>query len=240
MVMTNTTTQKVFLITGVSSGIGSAVARQAVAEGYRVAMAARSEKTIQALVEQLGGPKYALALKCDVSQWQDQQAMVEAVLQHFGRLDAVLVNAAVLKGAFSFFKEEATPDEWREMVLTNVYGAALTARAVLPELVKTRGHLLFTGSVVGKEALAGELYSATKLAVDGLGEAIRKEVIGTGVRVGVIRPGRVATALGNPTELPDMPLLSADDVAQAILYAVSQPPHIDISELVIRPSGQTM
>lgn len=228
--------ERVFLITGVSSGIGSATARLAAKAGYRVVLAARSSETINALAYELGG----LAVSCDVSQWQDQQKLVAVALEHFGRLDIVLANAAVLKGSFSFYKDAATPDEWREMVLTNLYGAALTARAVLPELVKNKGHLLFTGSVVGRETLAGELYSATKLAVDGLGEAIRKEVVGTGVRVTVVRPGRVATNLGNPTELPTMPMLSAEDVAQAILYAATQPPHIDINELVIRPTGQTM
>ncbi len=231
---------RVLLITGASSGIGAAIARQALATGYRVALAARSITSLTVLTKELGGPERVLALPCDVSQWADQQAMVAAVLAHFGQLDVVVANAAVLKGSFSFFKEAATPDEWREMVLTNVYGAALTARVVLPELVKRKGHLVFTGSIVGREALPGELYSATKLAVDGLAESIRKELIGTGVRITVVRPGRVATPFGNPDELPDMPLLKADDVAQAVLYATGQPPQLDISEIVLRPTGQTI
>lgn len=231
---------KVFLIAGASSGIGGAVARQAANTGFRVVLAARSVEIINKLATELGGSEKALAVRCDTTSWQAQQVMVETTLQQFGRLDVVLSNAAILKGSCSFFKEEATPDEWREMVLTNVYGNALTARAVLPELIKTRGHLLFTGSVVGRVALPGELYSATKLAVDGLGEAIRKELIGTGVRVTVVQPGRVATKFGNPDELPNMPMLSTDDVAQAILYAALQPSHIDVNEIIIRPTGQTM
>jgi NADP-dependent 3-hydroxy acid dehydrogenase YdfG len=156
----------VFLITGASSGIGAATARAAAREGYRLVLAARTQERIDALAEELGGSERALAVRCDVTEWDHQQAMVSAALEHFGRLDVAFANAGF--GAKRGFLEES-PEHWRAMVLTNVYGAALTIRATLAALQEARGHLLLTGSVAGRRALPGSLYSATKWAVTGCG-----------------------------------------------------------------------
>src|SRR5258708_5695645 len=129
----------VFLITGASSGIGAATARAAAREGFRLVLAARSQDRIDALAGELGGPERALPVRCDVTEWPEQEAMVAAALERFGRLDVALANAGF--GASRGFLAES-PEHWREMVLTNVYGAALTIRTTLPALKDSRGHLL--------------------------------------------------------------------------------------------------
>jgi NADP-dependent 3-hydroxy acid dehydrogenase YdfG len=151
----------VFLITGASSGIGAATARHAASAGHRVVLAARSQDRIDALAAELGGPERALAVRCDVTEWDDQQRMVTAALDAFGRLDVAFANAGF--GARRGFLEESV-EHWRSMVLTNVYGAALTIRATLPHLVQSRGHLLLTGSVAGRRALPARSSTAPACA----------------------------------------------------------------------------
>ena len=222
----------VFLITGASSGIGEATARRAVDAGYRVVLGARRLERLEALAEELGGPERAVAVKCDVTEWSDQEAMAQEALGRFGQLDVVLANAGF--GAKRGFLEE-TPEQWKSMVLTNVYGAALTIRATMTALKESRGHLLLTGSVAGRRALSGSLYSATKWAVTAMGEAARLELNGTGVRVTLIEPGSVDTPFFHS---PPSGALEPDDIARAILYAVSQPAHVDVNEMLVRPTSQ--
>ena len=223
----------VFLITGASSGIGAATARRAAEAGYRLVLVARREERLRTLAEELGGPERALAVRCDVVEWEDQQAAVAVALETFGRLDVAFANAGF--GAARGFLA-STPEHWRSMVLTNVYGAALTVRATLPALTDSRGHLLLTGSVAGRRALPGSLYSCTKWAVTAMGEAARLELDGTGVRVTLIEPGVVETPFfDDPVE----DALHPDDIARAVIYAVSQPPHVDVNELLVRPTAQS-
>ena len=175
----------VFLITGASSGIGAAPARQAVDAGYRVVLAARSRGRLDELADELGGVGRALTVECDVTEWEQQEAMVQETLSRFGRIDVVFANAGF--GAARGFLNES-PEHWRAMVLTNVYGAALTIRATLRALKEAQGHHLLTGSVAGRRALPGSVYSATKWAVTAMGEAARQELNDTGVRVTLIEP----------------------------------------------------
>jgi NADP-dependent 3-hydroxy acid dehydrogenase YdfG len=224
--------EPVFLITGASSGIGAATARHAAAAGYRLVLAARSRDRLIDLAYEFGGSDRALAVGCDVTEWEQQQAMVNEALGHFGRLDVAFANAGF--GAARGFLNES-PEHWRAMVLTNVYGAALTIRATMPALKDARGHLLLTGSVAGRRALPGSLYSATKWAVTAMGEAARQELNDTGVRVTLIEPGMVDTPFFHkrPSQA-----LEADDVARAVMFAVSQPPHVDVNEILVRPTAQ--
>jgi NADP-dependent 3-hydroxy acid dehydrogenase YdfG len=222
----------VFLITGASSGIGAATARAAADAGYRVALAARSVDKLGELAAHLGGEERALAIKCDVTEWADQEAMVAEVLERFGQLDVAFANAGF--GAKRGFLNE-TPEFWRSMVLTNVYGAALTIRATVEALKASQGHLLLTGSVAGRRALPGSLYSATKWAVTAMGEGARQELNGSGVRVTLIEPGAVDTPF---FENQPKTALVAEDVARAIMYAVSQPPTVDVNEILIRATSQ--
>ncbi|MGZ4245217.1 MAG: SDR family oxidoreductase [Solirubrobacteraceae bacterium] len=222
----------VFLITGASSGIGAATARAAAQAGYRLALAARSADRLNELAAELGGEERALAIRCDVTEWSDQEAMVAGVLDRFGRLDVAFANAGF--GAKRGFLNE-TPEFWREMVLTNVYGAALTIRATVEALREAKGHLLLTGSVPGRRALPGSLYSATKWAVTAMGEGARQELNGSGVRVTLIEPGAVDTPF---FDNQPKTALTADDVARAVMYAVSQPPEVDVNEILIRATSQ--
>jgi NADP-dependent 3-hydroxy acid dehydrogenase YdfG len=223
---------RVFLITGASSGIGAATARRAHADGWRVVLAARSLEPLQDLAGELGGTERALAVRCDVSEWEDQQRMVAAGIEAFGRIDAAFANAG-FGGPRGFLSD--TPEHWREMVLTNVYGAALTLRATIPALKDTRGHLLLTSSVAGRRVLPGSMYSCTKHAVTAMGEAARQDLSGSGVRVTLIEPGMTDTPFfeQRPTDA-----LEDDDIARAVLYAVSQPPHVDVNEILVRPVAQ--
>jgi len=222
----------VFLITGASSGIGAATARQASAAGHRLVLAARSTDKLEALAAELGGDERAIAVTCDVTDFAQQEAMVQAAHDAFGRVDVVFANAGF--GAARGFLEES-PEQWRDMVLTNVLGCAYTIRAALPALKESVGHLLLTSSVAGRRALPGSLYSATKHAVTAMAESARQELNDSGVRVTAIEPGMVDTPF-----FDDRPsnALEPDDIARAIMFAVSQPPHVDVNEILIRPTSQ--
>jgi NADP-dependent 3-hydroxy acid dehydrogenase YdfG len=229
---TSAPSERVFLITGASTGIGAATARHAVADGYRVVLAARSRERLDALAAELGGPEHALAVSCDVSEWEDQQRMVSETLDAFGRIDVSFANAG-FGGARGFLND--TVEHWREMVLTNVYGAALTLRATIPALKESKGHLLLTSSVAGRRVIPGSMYSCTKHAVTAMGEAVRQDLHGTGVRVTTIEPGMTDTPFFE--NRPSDPL-EADDIARAVMYAVSQPPHVNVNEVLVRPTAQ--
>jgi NADP-dependent 3-hydroxy acid dehydrogenase YdfG len=225
--------EPVLVITGASTGIGAATARRAAEFGYRLVLAARSEDKLRALAEELGGEDRAIAVRCDVTQWDDQQALVATALDRFGRVDVYFANAGF--GAKRGFLEE-TVEFWKSMIDTNVLGAALSIRAVLPHfLERNRGHMILTSSLAGRRALPGSLYSCTKHAVTAMGEALRQEVSETDIKVTLIEPGMVDTPFfeNRPTGA-----LEADDVARAVLFALTQPPHVDVNELLVRPIHQ--
>ena len=222
------------LITGASTGIGAATARLLLERGDNVVLAARREDPLRELADELGGGDAVMTQTCDVTDWGQVEALAGAALERFGRIDVVFANAGF--GASRGYLEES-PEHWREMVLTNVLGAAYTIRAALPALREARGHLVLTSSVAGRRALPGSLYSATKHAATAMAEALRLEVDGA-LRVTCIEPGMVDTPFfDNP--ITDSGPLTADDVARAVLYAVSQPPHVDVNEILIRPTAQT-
>jgi NADP-dependent 3-hydroxy acid dehydrogenase YdfG len=222
----------VLVITGASSGIGAATARAAAAEGWRVVLAARSQDKIDELAGELGQDT-ALAVRCDVTEWDQQQALVAAAVDSFGQVDAFFANAGF--GASRGFEEESV-EHWRSMVDTNVYGCALSIRAVLGHFrERGRGHMLLTGSVAGRKAMPGSLYSATKWAVHAMGEGLRAEVHETDIRTTIIAPGKVDTPFfDDPVE----DALQPEDIARAVMYALSQPPHVDVNEVLIRPVHQ--
>jgi NADP-dependent 3-hydroxy acid dehydrogenase YdfG len=224
--------ERVLLITGASSGIGAATARRARGEGWRVVLAARSLERLQELAGDLGGPAHAVPVRCDVTDWEHQQAAVAAALDRWGRLDGAFANAG-FGGPRGFLK--GTVEDWREMILTNVYGAALTIRAAIPALRESRGHLLLTSSVAGRRVLPGSLYSVTKHAVTAMAEAARQDLNGTGVRVTSIEPGMTDTPF---FDQPPTDALADDDIARAVMFALSQPAHVDVNEILVRPVAQ--
>src|SRR3954463_5540646 len=221
--------EKVFLITGASTGIGAATARLAVDAGYRVVLSARSEDKLEALASDLGGDDRALAVAADVGVWEDNERLAQAALDRYGRIDVVFANAGF--GAQRSFLGDS-PEHWRQMVLTNVLGVAYTIRATLPALRERAGHMIMTSSVAGRRALPGSLYSATKHAVTAMGESLRQEVNGSGMRVTLIEPGGVNTPF---FENAGEGRREAEDVARAVMFAVAQPLHVDVNEILLRP-----
>ena len=223
----------VLVITGASTGIGAATAHRAVEFGQRVVLAARSQDKLDALAEELGGPEHAVAVRCDVTSWEDQQDLVASTLDTFGRLDTYFANAGF--GAKRGFLEESV-GHWKSMIDTNVLGAALSIRACLPHFrEQNSGHVLLTSSVAGRRVLPGSLYSCTKHAVTAMGEALRQEVFETDIKVTLIEPGMVDTPFfdDSPTGA-----LEADDIARAVMFAITQPPHVDVNEILVRPIHQ--
>ncbi len=228
----------VLLITGASSGIGAATARRAAENGHRLVLGARREDRLGALADELGGAERAIPVRCDVTEWEDVQGLATAALDAFGRIDAVFANAGF--GAKRGFLEES-PAHWRSMVLTNVLGVALTIRATLPHLLERgTGHYVLTSSVAGRRALPGSLYSATKWAVGAIGEALRQELRqshdNTGIRVTLIEPGMTDTEF---FDRRPQNALRDDDIARAVIYALSEPEHVDVNEILIRPASQS-
>jgi len=197
----------VLVITGASTGIGAATARRAVEFGHRVVLAARSEDKLQALVD--------------------------AALERFGRMDAYFANAGF--GAKRGFLEESV-EHWKSMIDTNVLGAALSIRASLGHFKKeNHGHLILTSSIAGRRALPGSLYSATKHAVTAMGESLRQEIADTEIKMTLIEPGMVDTPFFDNRVSG---ALEADDIARAVMFALTQPPHVDVNEILIRPIHQ--
>jgi NADP-dependent 3-hydroxy acid dehydrogenase YdfG len=229
--------ESVLLITGASSGIGAATARRAAEGGYRLVLGARRDDRLQALAKELGGSERAVAIRCDVTEWDDNRTLAGAALDAFGRIDAVFANAGF--GAKRGFLEES-PEYWRSMILTNVLGVALTIRATLPHMLERgSGHYVITSSVAGRRAMPGSLYSATKRAATAIGEALRAELRqmhdNSGIRVTVIEPGMTDTEF---FEQRPQNALADDDLARAVIFALTQPAHVDVNEILIRPSSQ--
>jgi NADP-dependent 3-hydroxy acid dehydrogenase YdfG len=227
----------VLLITGASSGIGAATAR-AVAGEYRLALAARRLEPLEELAAELGGAERAIAARCDVTEWDQVEAAVASGLDAFGRIDAVFANAGF--GAGRGFLEESV-EHWRSMVLTNVYGVALTIRATLPHMLERGdGHFVITSSIAGRRALPGSLYSATKFAATAIGEALRAELRqmheNDAIRTTLIEPGMTDTPFFD--NRPGEWALRDEDIARAVAFALAQPAGVDVNEIVIRPVRQ--
>ncbi|NGO71022.1 SDR family oxidoreductase [Streptomyces boncukensis] len=228
----------VTLVTGGSSGIGGAVARQLLAQGERVAVTGRSAERLAEFAKGAGEqPGELLTFPGDAAEAGDVQAAVDGTLSAFGRLDGVVANAGF---ATSGTLADGDPDEWRAMLLTNVLGPALLVRAALPALKESRGRIVLVGSVAGFVHTPGNLYGVTKWAVTGLAENTRLMVTGDGVGVTLVAPGRVETPFWEASgrELPEGALLSAEHIADSVVWALGQPEGVDVNTLTVRPVGQ--
>jgi len=241
--------EKVALVTGASSGIGEATAFALAAEGARVALAARRGDRLEALVKRIaerGGQ--ALPLVMDVADEAQVRDIVQRTRDTWGRID-LLVNDA---GVAHFGPiDRATTAEWREMVNVNLLGVMYATHEVLP-LMKAQGggHIVNISSLAGRTVRPGAvIYSATKWGVGAFSEGLRQEVERYHVRVTVIEPGAVATEMQRqvldqaPADealawMRSITPLQTGDIAAAIVYAVTQPPHVDVNELLIRPTEE--
>jgi NADP-dependent 3-hydroxy acid dehydrogenase YdfG len=240
---------QVVAITGASSGIGEATALACAGAGAAVALAARRSDRIEELAGRIvGDGRRALAVASDVGEEDQARAFVERAHAELGRLDVLINNAGVmLLGPI----ENAPTEEWRRMIHANVFGVLYCTHAALPIMrAQGSGHIVNVSSVAGRFARAGSgVYNLTKFGVGAFSESLRQEGVGIGVRVTTIEPGAVATELAGhnrPEVLEQMRRrfegvtpLSSQDIAEAILYAISQPANVSINEVLVRPSGQT-
>jgi NADP-dependent 3-hydroxy acid dehydrogenase YdfG len=227
----------VTLITGGGSGIGAATARRLLDRGHRVTVTGRDQSRLSRFAGELAEPAGLLTLAGDTSDYDAVASAVESTVGQFGRLDTVVANAGLTTHDTL---ADGDPAAWREMVLTNVLGPALLIRAALPALRQTRGRIVLVGSTAGFGYAPGSLYGATKWALRGLAENTRRMVTGDGVGVTLVAPGRVETPFWDTRDggLPGGSLLTADQVADAIVWATSQPGGVDVNTVTIRPTGQ--
>jgi NADP-dependent 3-hydroxy acid dehydrogenase YdfG len=233
--------EPVTLITGGSSGIGAATARRLLAAGHRVVVTGRDAGKLDRLAKELDAGSALHTVAGDAADFNDVRAAVTLALESFGGLDNAVANAGfVTRDTLA----DGDPDGWRAMVLTNVLGPALLVRAALPALQQSRGRFVFVGSIVGFKNFPGNLYSATKWAVAALAENTRLMVTGDGVGVTLVAPGAVDTPgrrtapKDSPGHFPDDLAMSADQVAEAIAWAIEQPSRVDVNTVIVRPRGQ--
>lgn len=241
---------KVAIVTGASSGIGEATAITLARAGAKVSMMARREDRLSALSDMLGaeGLERPIYFASDVQKISDIEKAVRGTLEKFARVDILINNAGVM---YLGPVEGANIDDWKRMFDINVLGLMNCTHAVLPQMIKNgSGHIVNISSVSGKVVSArSAAYSATKFAVGAFSDGLRQEVASKGVRVTVIQPGAVATELTD--HIPDsatqksvkdwvagMKALSSEDIANAIVYAVSQSAAVNVNEITIRPTDQ--
>jgi NADP-dependent 3-hydroxy acid dehydrogenase YdfG len=238
---------KVALVTGASSGIGEATALALAAEGASVAIAARRVQRLNELAKRIREVGVmALPIEVDVTDEARVAAMVQRVLDTFSRLD-ILANVAGVGVAAPF--QNTVPAEYRTMVDVNVLGPLYTIHAVLPAMKRQgQGHIVIVSSGTGRYIHPSTVYSGTKHAVSAMAESLRREISKDDIRVTSIEPGAVRTEFTShmredvrravEERLSDMEQLEADDIAAAILYAVTQPPRVNVNILTLYPTQQ--
>jgi NADP-dependent 3-hydroxy acid dehydrogenase YdfG len=234
---------KVIVITGASSGMGAVTAQKLVALGAKVVLAARRMDKLQALVDELG--ESAMFVQTDVTVRSDLDQLIARTIQKFGRVDVLWNNAGIMP--LSFF-EEGHVEEWDKMIDVNIKGVLYGINAVLPHMLERgTGHILATSSIVGKRiSQSSGVYSGTKYAVRAIMETLRDETAGK-IKVTTIYPGAVTTELGNDITSPrvakmaegmgNFDRLDASAIADAVIYAISQPGNVAVNDVTVRPLG---
>jgi NADP-dependent 3-hydroxy acid dehydrogenase YdfG len=239
---------KVAAITGASSGIGEATAVAFAEAGARVSLGARRKDRLDALVEQIGDN--ALAIETDIGDEEQARAFVQRTKDELGGLDILVNNAGVMLLGPLLAQQG---DDWRTMVNVNILGLVYCSNAALALMAEQQsGHIVNVSSVAGRIASAGAaVYNFTKWGVTGFSEALRQEAAHVNVRVTCVEPGFVDTELQGHNKNPVVveaidkmreqvgKVLEARDIANAMLYAVSQPEHVSINEVLVRPAKQT-
>jgi NADP-dependent 3-hydroxy acid dehydrogenase YdfG len=243
----------VALVTGASSGIGEATARMLAGRGATVAMAARRTDRLEKLGEEIAGAGgTALPVELDVSDREAAEAAVARTVEELGRLDLLVNNAGVmLLGPML----EAPVEEWQQMVEVNLLGLMYMTKAAVPHLLEAAGGDRGVADIVNISSVAGRIarrnsgvYNATKFGVGAFSESLRQEVTKQRVRVALVEPGAVATELQSHNRpevkeqiekrFEDMEILQAEDIADAIEFVVTRPPHVAVNEVLVRPTDQ--
>lgn len=248
MNIANNIENKVVIITGASSGLGEATARLLAARGARLVLAARRTERLQALVQELEATgAQAIAVATDVADMAQVQALADAAMARFGRIDVLVNNAGIMPLAPI---AKGKVDEWSRMIDVNIKGVLHGIAAVLPSMTaQNSGHIINIASVAGLKVFTpiGTVYSATKYAVRAISEGLRTEAP-AGVRTTIVSPGAVeselkhgstdADAVAGVNAFYEANQIPADSVARAIAYAIEQPANVDINEIVLRPTVQ--
>ena len=247
--MTTSLQGKVALVTGASSGIGEATALALARAGARVAIAARRRERLDGVARRIADLRSeSLVLEADVARPEDAESIVAKTVERFDRLDVLVNNAGVMLLSPI---DRARVQDWKRMLDLNLLGLMAATRAALPYMRKQKdGHIVNISSTAGRVANPdASVYAATKFGVGAFSEALRREVYKDNIRVTIIEPGAVATELREHVPDPEtrqridtwatsMRQLQREDVAAAILYAVSQPPHVNVNEILLRPTDQ--
>ncbi len=248
--MSNNIQGKVVVITGASSGLGEATARDLSAQGATVVLGARRADRIKSLADELtrrGGK--ALAVPTDVIHSEQVKKLVDRAVQAYGRIDVMINNAGLMPQSPL---ERLRIDEWDRMIDVNVKGVLYGIAAALPYMKQRKsGHIINVSSVAGHKVRAGgAVYAATKHAVLALSEGLRQEVKPYNIRTTVISPGAVATELPNTISEPDVAesfhkfyeefAIPADSFARAVAFAIGQPEDVDVNEILFRPTRQEL
>lgn len=248
--MTNNIDGKVIVITGASSGLGEAAARHLSANGARVALGARRTERLEALADEItenGGE--ALSVTTDVTEREQVQALVDAAVEEFGRIDVMLNNAGIMPASPL---DRLKVDEWDQMIDVNVKGVLYGIAAVLPYMQEQEsGHIITVASDAGHKVHPTEtVYAATKHAVRALSEGLRQEVKPYGLRTTIISPGAIESELPEKISEEDVAeetrelyaehAISADSFARAVAFAIEQPEEVDVNEILYRPTSQNL
>jgi serine 3-dehydrogenase len=238
------------LVTGASAGIGAACARAFAAHGARLILAARRTERLEALAAELRnahGTKSHLAA-LDVRDAEAVAAALDGLASEWSEIDVLVNNAGLGRGTDPV--PDADPADWDRMIDTNVKGLLYVTRAVTPGMrERGRGHVINLGSVAGHQVYpGGAVYCATKHAVGAITRGLRMDLLGSGIRVSTVDPGMVETEFsvvrfGGDRERADrvyqgMTPLSADDVADAVLWCATRPPHVNVDEVILMPTDQ--
>lgn len=241
---------EVVFVTGASSGIGRACARAFAREGARLLLAARRIERLDRLAPELRdlGSGEVRTARLDVRSERDVSGMIAALPADWKRIEVVVNNAGLSRGLDPL--HEGKLSDWNEMIDTNVKGLLHVDRAVLPHMIaRGRGTIVHIGSIAGRQAYpGGNVYCASKSAVRALTEGLRLDLLGTGVRVSTVDPGMVETEFSEVRFHGDTERaaavyrgtrpLTADDVAEVVVFAATRPPHVDLAEVLLLPTDQ--
>ncbi len=239
---------KVAVVTGASSGIGEATAEALAAEGATVVVAARREDRLEDLVGRIeGNGGQVLSISCDVTNEEQAHALIERAESEFGQVDILVNNAGVMLLSRI---DKSLSDQWRQMFDVNVLGLLYATDAAIKVMKRqSAGHIVNISSVAGRKVrVTGGVYSGTKWAVNAISEALRMELQEDGIRITIVEPGAVKTeltehitdedALDAMSGLLSLDILKAEDIANSIVYAVTQPENVSVNEVLIRPTQQ--
>ncbi|HDE4126745.1 TPA: SDR family oxidoreductase [Staphylococcus aureus] len=226
-------TDKVALVTGAGSGIGEAIATLLHEEGVKVVLAGRNKDKLQNVANQLAQDSVKV-VPTDVTKKEEVDELIKIAQQTFGGLDIVINSAGQM---LSSKITDYQVDEWDSMIDVNIKGTLYTAQAALPTMLEqSSGHLINIASISGFEVTkSSTIYSATKVAVHTITQGLEKELAKTGVKVTSISPGMVDTAITAAYNPTDRKKLEPQDIAEAVLYALTQPKHVNVNEITVRP-----